>query len=176
MEESQNTTANWIVAGIGAATILVGGWWVITHNARSSGETATSTPVSTTTKASGGRESGVQLPNLPDAASKIIAEEDAVLVADQLTGESVSVMSVTLSKPGWVAIRDERGWTLGAGWFDAGTHANVSVPLLRATEAGQRYQALLYIDTLGDHTFDLHGETLVTNPDGSVAGTTFVTK
>jgi hypothetical protein len=83
------------------------------------------------------------------------------------------VSSVTFSKPGWIAVRDERSWTLGAAWFDAGTHTDVTIELLRATEAGKSYQVQLYIDTLGDHTYDVHGETLVMNADGSVAGSNF---
>jgi hypothetical protein len=100
---------------------------------------------------------------------------ESVMVADQPAGTSVAVSSVTLSQPGWVAVRDTSGRTLGAAWFDAGTHTGVVVPLLRATTVGQSYQALLYADN-GDHQFDLHSDALITNADGSVAGTTFNVK
>lgn len=97
---------------------------------------------------------------------------EAVSVANQASGTEVAVSSVTLSQPGWVAVRDSGGRTLGAAWFDAGTHADVSVPLLRGTESGQNYQVLMYADD-GDHQFDFHTDILITNADGSVAGTTF---
>jgi len=101
-----------------------------------------------------------------------MATGDSVSVSSQGAGMSVTVASVSLSQPGWIAIRDNTGRTLGAALFPAGTHADVSVPLLRATQAGQRYQALLYFDD-GKKSFDLHTETLVENSDGSIAGTTF---
>ena len=78
----------------------------------------------------------------------------------------------TLVQVGWIAVRDSNGRTLGAGRLEAGTYANVEVPLLRATRAGERYQVLIYVDD-GDRIFDLHEDILVTRPDGSVAGTTF---
>ena len=59
--------------------------------------------------------------------------------------------------------------------FPAGEQYDVSVPLLRATEAGQNYQALIYFDD-GTKTFNLKTETIVLNPDGSVAGATFNVK
>ena len=178
MEE--NSSANWIIVGVGALIILVGGWWVITHNkSGAAGSTASSTATGAATlgdavlSPSGGVMTGSAAQNTSTTMATEVANGDAVSVVDQPAGGSTAVASVALSKPGWVAVRDERGWTLGAGWFDAGTQKNVSVPLLRATESGKKYQALLYIDTAGDHTFDVHGETLVTNADGSIAGSMF---
>jgi len=73
---------------------------------------------------------------------------------------------------GWIAVRDSNGRTLGAGRFEAGTHSNVEVPLLRTTLTGQSYQVLIYVDD-GDRVFDLHSDILVTRSDGSVAGDVF---
>ncbi|HUO49967.1 MAG TPA: hypothetical protein VMU25_00085 [Candidatus Paceibacterota bacterium] len=106
---------------------------------------------------------------------EVTATNDAVVVSDQSAGKSVAVKSVTLSQKGWVAVRDSDGKTLGAAFFPAGTSTDVSVPLLRATEAGQRYQVLLYYDD-GNHNFNLKTEVLVVNADGSVAGTNFSAK
>ncbi|MDE1925529.1 MAG: hypothetical protein KGH79_05180 [Patescibacteria group bacterium] len=104
----------------------------------------------------------------PEAA----AGNDSVVISDQSAGDSVAVKSVTLSQGGWIAIRDASGKTLGAALFPAGVNTGVSVPLLRATEAGQRYQALLYYDD-GKHDFNLQTETLVMSADGAPVGTNF---
>ncbi len=178
----ENANVNWVIAGVGLLIIIVGGWWVISHNASGAGTMATSTATTTmtdntstsgsdTNSQSAGSETTTGSSATPEPTAA--ASGDTVSVADQPAGTSVAVASVTLSKDGWVAIRDDKGWTLGAAWFPAGTQHTVSVQLLRATEAGKRYQALLFIDTAGDHTFDVHGETLVTNSDGSIAGAMF---
>lgn len=104
------------------------------------------------------------------------AQGDAVSVADQPAGESVAVQSVTLAKDGWVAIRNSADWTLGAAWFPAGTHADVSVPLLRATESGQSYTAALYYDIPDDHAFKLHQDPAVLMADGSTVSGAFLAK
>ena len=93
-------------------------------------------------------------------------------VADQPAGSVVKIASLTLSQLGWVAIRDSKGWVLGAGRFEAGTSSNVEVVLLRNTVAGEKYQVLLYSDD-GDKQYDLHKDSLVMNADASVAGATF---
>jgi hypothetical protein len=105
----------------------------------------------------------------------VIAEGNSVNVVDQTAGMSVTVKSVTLSQAGWVAVRDSSGATLGAALFAPGTHNNVSVPLLKSTQSGKNYQALIYFDD-GTKTFSLKMETIVLNPDGSVAGATFNAK
>ena len=85
---------------------------------------------------------------------------------------SIQVKKASLVQIGWIAVRDGNGRTLGAGRFEPGVHADVEVPLLRTTEAGQSYQALIYVDD-GDKEFDLHKDILVTKDDGSVAGDIF---
>lgn len=101
-----------------------------------------------------------------------VAQGDSVSVASQPAGMSVALTSVTLTQEGWVAIRDSSGTTLGAALFAPGTHAGVSVALLKPTIAGGNYQALMYFDD-GTKMFNLKTETIVLNPDGSVAGATF---
>lgn len=102
----------------------------------------------------------------------VVAEGNSVNVVSQAAGMSVAVRSVSLSEEGWVAIRDSSGATLGAALFAPGTHSDVSVPLLKPMQSGNSYQALIYFDD-GTKTFDLNTETIVLNPDGSVAGATF---
>ncbi|MDO8552419.1 MAG: hypothetical protein Q7S01_02700 [bacterium] len=95
-----------------------------------------------------------------------------VSVNDQKAGSQVQVASLTLLEMGWVGIRDKDGRVLGAGRFEAGSYKDVNVPLLRATVAGESYQALLYVDD-GDRQFDLHKETLISGSNGGIAGTNF---
>jgi hypothetical protein len=157
---------------IGAATLVViiaGAWWFVARGANPKpGEV-----VATTTVMSSSPTTTVPSEALP-GAPVAQASGESVTVQDQAAGESVQVASVRLSETSWIAVRDENGKTLGAALFPAGTQTDVSVPLLRATEAGQHYQALIYVDN-GDHQFDLHADTLIVNADGTVAGTAFNT-
>ncbi len=81
-----------------------------------------------------------------------------ITVADQTAGDSVRVGAVSLDADGWVVIHEEHngviGNALGAARETAGEHTNVVVPLLRATEAGNRYWVVLYGDN-GDREFHL---------------------
>jgi hypothetical protein len=97
---------------------------------------------------------------------------ESVNVSDQAAGSAVRVAMVTLSQRGWLAARDSSGKILGAARFEPGSNTGVSIPLLRPTVSGEKYQVLVYIDD-GDNSFDLHKDTLVMNADGSVARTTF---
>ncbi len=118
-----------------------------------------------------------------DASSDISANDDvtvstsisggeAVTVVDQPAGSIVKVESVTLVQTGWVAVRDSKGWVLGARRFEAGTTKDGEVVLQRDTVAGEKYQVLLYNDD-GDKEYDLHKDSLVMNADASVVGATF---
>lgn len=80
-----------------------------------------------------------------------------VTVADQSAGMSAVVSKVTLSDAGWVVVREDTGNgmgnILGAHWLPAGTVTDVSVELLRGTEAKKNYFVALYTDN-GDKKFD----------------------
>ncbi|MCR4325293.1 MAG: hypothetical protein NUV59_00615 [Patescibacteria group bacterium] len=163
-----------VIIGVLAVIVLILGWWIITHpsagsSMASDSETAAGMDGTSDSDANGGSVSGP----ISDSVPTTTGSGEQVSVAAQPAGSSVAVASATLSQPGWVAVRDASGRTLGAAWFDAGTHTDISVPLLRATEAGQNYQVLLYVDSGEGHRFDLHQDILITNADGSVAGTTF---
>lgn len=161
------STNNWIIIAIVAALLILGGWWAFTQSpSPSSPEDA---------EAAGGNADGDSVPIDVSAGPSTTSDGEAVSVSDQQAGETVMLDSVTFSETGWVAIRDDRGWTLGAKRFEPGTYSDVAMTLLRATEAGQRYQALLYIDD-GDKQFDFKKEILVTRSDGSVGGMMFSTQ
>ncbi len=81
---------------------------------------------------------------------------DDVRVGDQKAGDAVVLERVSLSRPGWIAIREEiagqPGNILGAAWFGAGVHEGV-VPLLRETKPGATYNAFIFADD-GDKQFN----------------------
>lgn len=80
-----------------------------------------------------------------------------VSASDQSAGNSVSISKVTFDAAGWVVVREDAnggmGNILGAAWFPSGVHENVSVDLLRGTEANKNYFVTLYADN-GDKKFD----------------------
>jgi len=82
-----------------------------------------------------------------------LRESGAVSVANQLSGDKVTVESVTVPPPGiWVAVLEvnerDLGNVLGATRVN-GPRSAVSVSLLRATEPGRSYAIELYRDDNG---------------------------
>lgn len=178
-----------IIIAVLVIIIVILGWWAFGRQAGTAGsmmasstdmtasssdQSMTSTNDSSSMDMSGSSQTSgsVTTSSSSTAPTTASAGSDAVSVADQSAGMSVAVSSVTLAQPGWVAVRDSNGRTLGAAWFPAGTETNVSVPLLRATTAGERYQVMLYADN-GDKQFDLHTDTLLVGEGGTVAGSMF---
>ena len=159
---------NVIIGGIVVLLLLAGGWWLTTKpTVQDSPAAAAPSDVESDSGAASGAVS--------DPRPSTVSSGEAVSVRDQEAGESVLVDSVTLNETGWVAVRDDGGRVLGAARLDAGTHANVSVPLLRATAPESSYQVLLYVDD-GDGAYDLHADILITTADGGVAGAAFKTR
>lgn len=170
-----NDTGNRIIAGIMVALLVIGAWYLGTTSKVPFGKQASATPTTTQEQKIAGMSSASDTADKTAASPVLVVGGSAVSVADQSAGDSVAVASATLPQTGWIAVRDEDGRILGAARFNAGTHTAVQVPLLRATVAGQHYQALLYVDD-GDRAFDLHKDTLLSNADGTIAGTTFAAR
>lgn len=101
---------------------------------------------------------------------------ERIRVTNQKAGKSVYVAAVALSQPGWVAIREEKDGTagsiLGAVWSEAGEH-DITVPLLRRTQSGERYHVYLFRDD-GDSTFDWREDAPITR-NGLLILQSFVT-
>lgn len=156
---------NRLLIGGAAALVIIGALWFMTRDAEAPAMSSDDKNTSTSETVN---EGAVDLSATPSRTS----DDESIAVEDQVASSSIKVSSVTFTQTGWVAVRDDRGWTLGAKRFEAGTHTDVTMTLLRATEAGQRYQALLYVDD-GDGKFDLDKEILLTRSGGSVAGVMF---
>ena len=166
-----NNTGNRTIAIIVLVILIIGAWYIGRTQPSLGGivGTVSNTSNSAETSSANSNTSGTAETS---GTGSLAANGESVSVANQPAGATVAASSLYLSQAGWIAIRDNEGRTLGAAWFPAGTQTAASVPLLRATTAGQTYQVLLYADD-GDKQFDLHKDTLITNADGSVAGTTF---
>ncbi len=106
-----------------------------------------------------------------------LAEGNEVFVKDQEAGKKVFLSKVSLLSPGWVAVREFAGSSygniLGAARFDAGVWQG-DVLLLRATEKGRVYIALMYRDD-GDGLFDFKKDTLVVEEGDTPVGMPFET-
>ena len=111
------------------------------------------------------------------SSSVSVAPDNALMIADQSAGATVSIKSLTLAAPAWVAIHEivsgQPGRILGAGYFGAGMNANVTVSLLRNTVAGATYLAMVHQDA-GQRQFDAHSAE-VTSADGKPVEAQFAT-
>jgi hypothetical protein len=182
--DGTKTTTNWIIAGLVALVVIIGGGWLIARErgGAMTGANATSTEAALATAAADTdtvvtpKEDGPAAAAVQAASNPVsTASGETVTVNDQVAGASVTVADLNLKKPSWVVIRDTKGWALGAGWFySSGT--DLSIELLRDTVAGQVYQAVIYIDD-GNKKFELHGgDTLVSDSQGAPVSSTFTAK
>lgn len=93
-----------------------------------------------------------------------------IKVSNQPAGGVVTINSVTLDEPAWIAVEEdrdgERGNVLGALWLPAGTHTAQSVDLLRFTAPDSKYYAVLRADAGDDHKFDTKDDESLTDDSG----------
>ncbi len=88
--------------------------------------------------------------NLATTTVGVIEGNNGVVIGEQQPGKVVTVTDLRLEEAGWVAIRDDVNGEpgpkiLGARLFDKGNTTGV-VQLLRATEPGKSYFAILHTD------------------------------
>ena len=128
---SQNQT----IALVVVVAVVAGGigFWFGTLNARPQ------TPAPTT-------GAGITLPS----------GANTVAVDDQDAGSTATIRKAALSEEGWVVIHEDwngkPGNILGARRLPAGEHQAIVVELLRSTEGGKVYYAMLHRDD-GDKAF-----------------------
>lgn len=101
---------------------------------------------------------------------------DGITVKDQLTGNSVIVSDISLSKPGFVVIRTVtgRGDVLGSKYFERGERPGI-IDISIKTKNGAEYGATLYEDTNGNKTYDEGVDAMMRNAAGEALGQTFKT-
>jgi hypothetical protein len=180
--DGTKTTTNWIIAGLVALVVIIGGGWLIARDRSGSttGANATSTETVPGSETSNVEPSTGAAPVVSEskpaaAIPTSSASGETITVLDQPAGANVIVAEVNLTKPSWVAVRDTRGWYPGAAWF-SGSQKSVVIPLMRNTEAGQSYEVVIFIDN-GDKKFELRGgDTLLTTNSGTPVSATFKAK
>lgn len=141
---SQNQT----IALVVVVAVVAGGigFWFGTLNARSGAAIPANGMPGGTPESTPAAGAGITLPS----------GANAIAVDDQDAGSTATVRSATLSEEGWVVIHEDwngkPGNILGARRLPAGTQQAVVVELLRSTEGGKVYYAMLHRDD-GDKAF-----------------------
>lgn len=109
----------------------------------------------------------------------VVNEKDRnrVVAISQEAGSLAVITEVQVEEPTWVAIHEDVDGKpaniLGAQLFDAGVHSG-TVALLRNTESGRTYHALLYKDN-GDRVFDYVVDLPVESASETVVSASFAT-
>lgn len=120
-----------------------------------------------------GATTGVSLTGQLSAA----AGKNSVSVEDQKPGNNVLIQSLSLAVTGWVVIHDDNngkpGHILGAHRFNVGTYAGQNVELLKGTEEGKVYYAMLHADD-GDRQFDYRVDLPLKDETGNMVMMRFV--
>lgn len=132
----------------------------------------------------GGSDSSFENTTVVNATGTVVREDEnantlvdrdrtdasAISVESQPAGETVIVKRLLLGSRSWIVVHeDERGrpgGILGAARFTSGTHTEVSVELLRSTEPGGVYYAMIHSDD-GDELFDPKLDTHLPDETGS---------
>ncbi|MBI5004687.1 MAG: hypothetical protein HZC04_00665 [Candidatus Lloydbacteria bacterium] len=113
--------------------------------------------------------------NVDGAANE--KDRNRIVVVSQEAGSLVVITEVQAEAPTWVAIHEDVDGKpaniLGAQLFDAGVHSG-TVALLRNTEPGRTYHALLYKDN-GDRVFDYVVDLPVESASEMVVSASFAT-
>ena len=122
----------------------------------------------------GGTEDGDGL-----ASGLTLTGGNAIAVSDQPPGNAVTIQMVVLATSSWVVIHEDAegkpGRILGARRFDGtgGKQQSGGVDLLRGTEEGRVYYAMLHLDD-GDRQFDHTKDLPIADQQGNVILMRFV--
>ncbi len=181
-----DTDASWgmtvkvLVGFLIGLLVGIGGTWLVTRNHGASDETingATSTPVTGTI--TGGTTSGSG--SVTSSGGSSLVPNGDFSVVDQSAGMTVAIDKVAFGQGGgWVVVHEDDngglGHVLGAAWFAEGSW-NGTVELLRGTEAGKTYHAVLYGDAGSDKQFSLADDKpLLSQVDQKMVEQTFTAK
>ncbi len=103
----------------------------------------------------------------PKNIYQTVTGEASVVVDAQKAGTQVTIKTIEITAPTWVAVREVVKGTIGnilGARLVASTGNTVMVDLLRATKAGTTYKVFLYQDD-GDAKFNFQKDKLVTKND-----------
>lgn len=114
------------------------------------------------------------------AGAKVAPRSNMLVVENQRAGSSVMVKKAELSAAQWIVVREKnkdgsRGSILGAGWFPAGVHENISVSLARETVGGEEYLVIIFADINQDKQFDHKVDEPVKDAGGNIISISFNT-
>ena len=109
-----------------------------------------------------------------------IEGKETLMAENQRAGSVVTIHHAQLAEPRWLVVREVNdggtsGNILGAGWFPAGAHDDISIELLRGTVGGEQYIVELYADTNADKKFDKAVDKTVIGADGATVTAKFST-
>ncbi|MEI7719972.1 MAG: hypothetical protein WCI89_02055 [bacterium] len=173
-------TASIIIGIFALCIVAVWGMVALRHKSEGvvsiTGSSALATDADTgKDKNSGGVEDkAIIAANAPVVVSGVLP---ITVASPQPAGTEVQVSNVSVSVPTWFVVYQDNGGVqgnaLGTGLFLPGVDSN-TIPLLRATVAGQTYFVGESVDD-GDKVFTLHGDPQVKDAQGNVLLTTFQT-
>ena len=161
---NNNIVRNWL-SGIGAALVAIVVITYALHRSDTMPVIAGAEATSTTSASSTASLADQNMFPTAEGTRTTGSMGETVTISNQPAGRSVTISDMTIARKSWVAVKDTSGSILGAALFAAGTTSG-TVPLLRATRAGERYEALIYVDN-GDKMFNLRKDLLVSAADGS---------
>lgn len=150
--------------GIVSGALLLGAWFSFQGTVETPNTEETVQSVSGT-KTAPASEEGSEVPVTNESEQSFTDGAQTLTIQDQPAGSTVTITNASLAQNGWIVVHEEIldgiiGNALGATRKDAGVYANVTVELLRPTEAGRRYWATIYTDN-GDKIFSLRDDTPV---------------
>ena len=162
-DETKNSRAG-LIAGIVLVALLAGAAGFLVGRSR------LRIPREERSQAGAGERSSAESEGGADVSGAVLTGGNAIAVNDQTPGATVMVSFVPLAQSGWVAIHEEAdakpGRIIGARRFDAGANQSGAVELLRPTEEGRVYFAMLHADD-GDRQFDHAKDLPITDPQGN---------
>ncbi len=152
----------WAIGGAIVLVLAVAGWWFFTGAPEEEAATNINPTLSENT-GSTGTTSGTT-----DGRPTVgVNTGEEVHVDNQPAGDSVRVVEARLSRVSWIAVRDDLriyGAARVTPPIGGGTMTDITVPLLRNTEAGKTYKVVVYADD-GDLVFDFKKDALVDGLD-----------
>lgn len=158
-------TQQWVIAGAVVVVLALGGWWFFT------GTPADDTGSTSDTVTENTNSTGTTSGSTEERPTVAVNTGEEVHADDQPAGDNVRVVEARLSRVSWVAVRDDMR-IYGAAKVTppqgGGTVNDITIPLLRNTEAGKTYSVVVYADD-GDNAFDFKKDSLVTGLDDTFA-------